>query len=273
EIEYLNNARLLSPSEYQYNELLGYISLNQPLNTDEVLAVAYQYVGADGKLYQVGEFSTDIPAPNVLMLKLLKSTILNTHQPSWHWMMKNIYPLGAWQISNKDFMLQILYRDVETGALINYLPDPGLPMGVKETPLLRVFNLDRLNQNNDQQPDGFFDFINGLTVQVQGGRIIFPMREPFGAYLREKLGSPSLADKYSFDSLYTTIQTLAELNTERNRFYLGGQYQSDASSEIMLNAINIEKGSVTVTAGGQLLQENVDYTVDYTLGRVKIINQ
>lgn len=273
EIEYLNNARLLNPSEYQFNELLGYISLNQPLNTDEVLAVAYQYVGADGKLYQVGEFSTDIPSPNVLMLKLLKSTILNTHQPNWHWMMKNIYPLGAWQISNKDFMLQILYRDVETGALINYLPDPGLPMGVKETPLLRVFNLDRLNQNNDQQPDGFFDFINGLTVQVQGGRIIFPMREPFGAFLREKLGSPSLADKYSFDSLYTTIQTLAELNTERNRFYLGGQYQSDASSEIMLNAINIEKGSVTVTAGGQLLQENVDYTVDYTLGRVKIINQ
>lgn len=273
EIEYLNNARLLSPSEYQYNELLGYISLNQPLNTDEVLAVAYQYVGADGKLYQVGEFSTDLPSPNVLMLKLLKSTILNTSQPNWHWMMKNIYPLGAWQVSDKDFMLQILYRDVENGALINYLPDPQLPGGVKETPLLRVFNLDKLNQNNDQQPDGFFDFINGITIQVQGGRIIFPMREPFGQFLREKLGSPALADKYAFDSLYTTIQTLAELNTQRNRFYLGGQYQSDASSEIMLNAINIEKGSVSVTAGGQLLTENVDYTVDYTLGRVKIINQ
>lgn len=273
QIELLNNARLLNPSEYQFNELLGYISLNQPLNSDEVLGVAYQYVGADGKLHQVGEFSTDIPAPATLMLKLLKSTTLNVHQPNWDWMMKNIYPLGAWQVAQKDFMLQVLYRDVEKGALINFLPDPALPTGVKETPLLRVFNLDRLNPNNDQQPDGFFDFISGLTIQPQGGRIIFPVREPFGEFLRQKLGSPALADKYAFDSLYTTIQPLARLNTERNRFYLGGQYQSDASSEIMLNAINIEKGSVSVTAGGQMLQENVDYTVDYTLGRVKIINQ
>jgi cell surface protein SprA len=272
EIEYVNNARLLNPSEYTYNELLGYISLNQPLNTDEVLGVAYQYVGSDGILHQVGEFSTDLPAPATIMVKLLKSTQLNVRKPNWHWMMKNIYAIGGYQISNKDFVLNVLYRDVERNVLINVIPDPSAPQGVKETPLLRVFNLDRLNQNNDQQPDGFFDYIENITVNSQNGRIIFPVREPFGQFIGEKLGSPALRAKYAFDSLYTTIQQLAKLNTERNRFYLGGQYQSSNSSEIMLNAVNVAKGSVTVTAGGKLLQENIDYTVDYTLGRVKIIN-
>ncbi|HMT27826.1 MAG TPA: hypothetical protein PKD91_00965, partial [Bacteroidia bacterium] len=45
-----------------------------------------------------------------------------------------------------------------------------------------------------------------------------------------------------------------------------------SSSEIFLNAINIPQGSVSVTAGGVPLTENLDYTVDYNLGRVKIIN-
>lgn len=273
EIEYLNNARLLNPNEFTYNELLGYISLNQPLNNDEVLAVAYQYTGADGILHQVGEFSTDIQAPDALMLKLLKSTTLDVKKPNWHWMMKNIYSIGGYGISREKFVMNVLYRDVEKGTLINFIPDANLPAGVKETPLLRVFNMDRLNPNNDQQPDGFFDYIENITVQSQNGRLIFPVREPFGQFIRGKIGAGPLADKYAFDSLYTTIQPLAKLYTERNRFYLAGEYQSSVSSEIQLNAINIEPGSVTVTAGGQVLTENVDYTVDYTLGRVKIINQ
>lgn len=273
EIEYLNNARLLNPNEFTFNELLGYISLNQPLNNDEVLAVAYQYTGSDGILHQVGEFSTDIQAPDALMLKLLKSTTLDVKKPNWNWMMKNIYSIGGFGISKEKFVLNVLYRDLEKGTLINFIPDQALPSGVKETPLIRVFNLDRLNPNNDQQPDGFFDYIENITVQSQNGRIIFPIREPFGMFIRNKIGPGPTADKYAFDSLYTTIQPLAKLYTERNRFYLAGEYQSSISSEIQLNAINIEPGSVTVTAGGQVLKENVDYTVDYTLGRVKIINQ
>jgi cell surface protein SprA len=37
---------------------LGYISLQQRLANDEVLAVAYQYTIGD-KVYQVGEFGND----------------------------------------------------------------------------------------------------------------------------------------------------------------------------------------------------------------------
>lgn len=41
---------------------------------------------------------------------------------------------------------------------------------------------------------------------------------------------------------------------------------------IGLNSVNIPQGSVSVTAGGVRLVENQDYTVDYNLGRVKILN-
>lgn len=274
--EYLQNARLLSPSEYTLNPLLGYISLNQALNSDEVLAVAFQYsvITSQGQqVSQVGEFSTDVQGTGVLVLKMLKATQVFTQKPIWELMMKNVYSLNGYQISKENFKLNILYQDEKTSRKMNILPE-GQNLNGKI--LLQVFNLDKLNNQNDPQHDGFFDFIEGKTIQSDKGRIIFPMREPFGKYLRSKFVSPDeipLANKYAFDSLYTTTQPLAQLDARHNRFYLYGSYQSASGSEITLNAMNIPQGSVSVTAGGVPLQENVDYTVDYALGRVRIINQ
>ncbi|HEY6063027.1 MAG TPA: cell surface protein SprA, partial [Chitinophagaceae bacterium] len=68
-------ARKLSPSDYYYNDRIGFISLNQPLQPDEVLGVAFQYT-FNGRVYQVGEFSQDVPpdttgnTQRVLFLKL-----------------------------------------------------------------------------------------------------------------------------------------------------------------------------------------------------------
>jgi cell surface protein SprA len=274
--EYLQNARLLNPSEYTLNPLLGYISLNQSLNADEVLAVAFQYTvntPQGQQISQVGEFSTDVQGAGVLVLKMLKATQIFTEKPIWDLMMKNVYSLNGYQISRDNFRLNILYQDEKTSRKMNILPEG---QNINGKILLQVFNLDQLNNQNDPQTDGFFDFIEGKTIQSDKGRIIFPMREPFGSYLRSKFVSPGeipLANKYAFDSLYTTTQPLAQLDARHNRFYLFGSYQSASGSEITLNAMNIPQGSVTVTAGGVPLQENVDYTVDYALGRVRIINQ
>ena len=58
-------------NEFTYNSVLGFISLNQSLNNDQVLGVSYQYTYA-GKTYQVGELSTDgVAGQNALFLKLL----------------------------------------------------------------------------------------------------------------------------------------------------------------------------------------------------------
>ena len=265
--EKVENARKLSEREYTVNKQLGFISLNTALNSDEVLAVAYEYT-VNGQVYQVGEFSSDISAPDAMILKLLKGTNLSPQFPTWDLMMKNIYALGAYQINRKDFELHVLYHDNKTGNDINYIPEGKISQDI----LIRVLNLDNLDSQNEPHPDGYFDYLPGITINPTKGRVIFPVLEPFGSYLRKKIGDDAIADKYVYQQLYDSTLVKAQQDAEKNKFTITGTYSSASSSEIQLNAMNIPQGSVKVTAGGIQLKENVDYTVDYNLGRVKIIN-
>ncbi len=268
----LTNARKLRPSEFNYHPQLGYISLNSALNQDEVLAVAFQFT-AGGKTFQVGEFSTDgVTPPKSLVTKMLKSTILNVKAPMWDLMMKNIYSLNAFQVNREDFRLEVLYQNDETGTPIPFLPVPETS-DLSDELLLRIMALDQLNNNNDPQPDGFFDYVPGITISPQNGRIIFPVLEPFGSNLARQLDDEELREQYVFSELYDSTRFVAQNQAELNKYLLRGEFKSSSSSEISLNAFNIPQGSVVVTAGGQRLTENVDYTVDYNLGRVKIINE
>ena len=266
--EKIENARMLNEREYTVNRQLGYVSLNIALNTDEVLAVAYEYT-VGGKVYKVGELSTDgITAPDALVLKLIKGTTLSPRLPTWKLMMKNIYSLGSGRIENRNFELHILYQDDVTGNAINYLPDGNL----SDQLLLQVLGLDNLNSQLDRESDGVFDFIEDITINSNRGRIIFPVLEPFGEHLASKITDPRIAARYVFRELYDSTQTVARQIAEKNKFLIRGQYSSASGSEIRLNVANIPQGAVKVTAGGVPLTENVDYTVDYFGGAVNIIN-
>ena len=302
----LENARKLTANEYIFHPQLGYISLQQRLANDEVLAVAYQYTIGD-KLYQVGEFANDgvtatnvtagVPTTQSLILKMLKSNLTNVTQPIWNLMMKNIYQIqGAFQLQPQDFKFNIVYSDPSPLNYISQAPAVGLqpsiplPVNVEQTPLLKVFNVDKLNSTNDPQAggDGFFDFIPGLTVDTQNGRIIFTTVEPFGKYLFEKLrtsptenyfdplqGTPSYNAnqfKYVYRSMYTSTVTAALQDAEKNKFQLKGKFKSTGGDGISLGAVNVPKGSVVVTAGGRVLTEGADYTVNYQQGRVQILD-
>jgi len=266
--EKIENARKLTVNEYTVNSQLGYISLNMALNNDEVLAVAYEYT-YNGEVFKVGEFSTDgITAPDALILKLIKGTTLSPKIPTWQLMMKNIYNIGSGRIEANNFEVNILYQDDKTGNALNYLPDTPLDGQV----LLQALGLDQLNSQLDREPDGLFDFVDGITVMADKGRIIFPVLEPFGRHLLKYISDPEQIRKYVFTELYDSTQTVARQMAEKNKYLLSGQYTSASSSEIRLNVANIPEGSVKVTAGGVTLTENVDYTVDYNMGTVKIIN-
>ncbi|MCK8481939.1 cell surface protein SprA [Psychroserpens algicola] len=374
----LENARKLEQGrDYELQQQLGYISLNQRLLNDEILAVAFQYT-VGGEVYQVGEFANDgvnstatntdddgdgIPnvadvdvngdgvadngtdtdgdgindisdsdpdgdgtidnGPDVnadgindgyvvfegstqsLVLKMLKSPITDVNQPIWYLMMKNIYDTGAFQLDQEDFRLNIFYTEASP---LNYIaPVEGTTFPVFEnntpfdntddgeildTPLIRLFHLDRLNFNNDPQAggDGFFDFVPGLTVLTQNGKIIFTKAEPFGRYLFDILdddGNPNNNDadyeaetytnlnqeKYVYDILYKQTKTAALDEAEKNKFQIKGRYKSSGGDGIPLGAFNVPRGSVIVTAGGRTLVEGQDYTVNYQIGRVYIIDE
>ena len=272
-------ARKLTPTEFYFNPQVGFLSVNVQLQSDEVLAVAYQYT-YNGRVYQVGEFSQDVALDStrgvqkVLFLKLLKATSQRTELPTWGWMMKNVYSLDLFGgIQKEDFKLNVLYEE-PSGGLKRYLPESSPSVDGK--PLLRILRLDRLNNRNDPQPDGVFDYIEGFTILPQMGRVVFPVLEPFGRDL-DTLAfsgqSAAMKKKYVYYQLYDSIKAIAQTYANLNRFVMQGQVKGSAGgSEINLNAFNIPPGSVTVTAGGQILKEGIDYTIDYNLGTVKILN-
>lgn len=275
DFEKVESARKLQPSEYTFNSRLGFISLNSALNSDQVLAVSFQYtIAGDTTVYQVGEFSNEVIAPTNIVTKLIKSSSLNTKSALWKLMMKNVYSLSAYQVNNEDFRLNILYAGDEGGIPTGFFTE-GDQKGI---PLIRLMGLDKVNYQADPVPDGMFDFIDnaatqGGTIQSTNGRVYFPTVEPFGKDLRSLITDPVLANKYAFDSLYTLTKQQAQQYPDRNKYYLEGMYKSKSGSDISLNAMNVPQGSVKVTAGSIVLVENTDYTVDYTLGRVKIINE
>ncbi len=304
----LENARKLSATEYSFNPKLGYISLQQRLSNDEVLAVAYQYTIGDD-VYQVGEFANDGVESTIvgedagqqtvstqsLILKMLKGnlTVVNNTAtgfttPVWNLMMKNIYQVApGGQLEQEDFRFNILYSDPSP---LNYITQASnatpLPANVEKTPLLQVFNVDRLNATNDPQDggDGFFDFIPTQTVDTQYGRVIFTTVEPFGEYLFDKLSTGGTEDynnpltynanqaKYVYRSLYRNTSARALQDSDKNKFELRGRYKSTSGDGIAIGAYNIPRGSVVVTAGGRVLQEGIDYSVNYQQGRVQILD-
>ncbi|SEH89558.1 protein involved in gliding motility SprA [Paenimyroides aquimaris] len=250
----LENARKLLDNEFKFHPQLGYITLQQPLNNDEVLAVAFEYT-IGGKVYKVGEFGTDgvdatvigqdgdnqdIPTTQSLVLKMLKSTLASVNEPVWDLLMKNIYKIPNTSYLDKEgFRLNIMYTDPSPLNYISPVAGTTLPEDVANTPLLNVFNLDRLNSTDDPQNggDGWFDYIansptsnnpsnnnnqgggynnqnpglqntnkfEGVTIDEENGRVIFTTVEPFGEHLFKKL-SNNPAENYDVDASYNANQ-------------------------------------------------------------------
>ncbi len=271
-------ARKLQSSEYYFNPQIGFLSLNQPLQPEEVLGIAFQYT-YNGRVFQVGEFSQDVPpdtsgtSQKVLFLKLLKATSQRTGLPIWELMMKNVYSVGFGQLERQDFDLNVSYEEPSLGEK-RYLPPQDVIAQYQGQPLISQVNLDRLNNQNDPQQDGKFDFLEGYTVISSMSRIIFPVLEPFGHDLDYVYADQATRDKYLYYPLYDTIKAIAQTYANLNRFKIYGRSKSASTgnSDYQLG-FNIPRGSVTVTAGGQTLQENVDYEINYDLGTLRVTNQ
>jgi cell surface protein SprA len=290
-------ARKLQPTDYYFNDRVGFLSLNQPLQPDEVLGIAFQYT-YNGRTFQVGEFSQDVPpdssgnSQKVLFLKLLKATSQRTNLPLWDLMMKNVYSVGYGQLERQDFRLDLTYEEPSLGEK-RYLPPSDVIAQYQGQPIISLTNLDRLNNQNDPQQDGIFDFVEGFTVISSQSRIIFPVLEPFGRDLEYVYATPAQRNQYLYYPLYDTIKAIAETYANLNRFKIVGRSKTSgtspgfggsggfggagglgggASSGEYQLGFNIPRGSVTVTANGQILQEGLDYEVNYELGTLRVTN-
>ncbi|MDR6193648.1 cell surface protein SprA [Siphonobacter sp. SORGH_AS_0500] len=289
DFDILRGARKLGEREFKFHPQLGYISLLTPVRNDEVIAVAYEYT-YQGRSYKVGELTEDYQnrqQDEVIVLKLLKSSTIrnNTSIPMWDLMMKNIYSLSTQTQSNntsssttytgttvsvqkQGFQLRVIYKDDITGV-----DNPALQeSNIAGIPLVQVMNLDKLNQMSDRQPDGNFDYVEDVTIDSKNGRVIFPVLEPFGSTLRNRLSAdnPALVEKYVQTTLYRGTQIDATQETDKNKFYISGSYQGANGAQIQLG-FGVDEKTVQVSAGGVALNPGTDFVVE--AGSVRILNE
>ncbi len=269
--------------DYEFDDLLGYISLRQGMQESEALAVAFEYV-ANGQLFQIGEFAVDKPdSDQRLVLKLLRPTNLqqpnlagNFNPAAWYLELRNLYRLDGRGINSTDFELQVEY---EAPGSPGSKTLPGIGRG---STLLQLLGLDRLNVDEALQPDDRFDYLEGYTIDPRRGLLIFPYLEPFGDrianIINESVADPDLRqeslNKFVYSSLYDQKKDNARLDTQlRDIYRINGSYKGAVKAFYNLNAFaGVIPGSVRVTAGGAPLTENADYTVDYQGGTVSITN-
>jgi hypothetical protein len=252
-------TKLDPTKDYRYDRYGGYITFLTNVNENQAYAVTYT----------TAENNTNTiygdTAGGVYYLKLIKPENLQDHpdyRPAWDLMLKNIYAIGGRDLKQEGFDLKILRRT----------DGPDIFQLYSEN-LLTITYLDRFNASGATPPDGVFDFLKGVTVDVDRAEIIFPTLRPFDStivqYFRQK--SRTIADSLLFGDIYDTTTTAAQNNTVKNRYFMHVQSSTSQSSRYPLG-FNLVEGSVQVLLNGNPLLPNTDYTVDYIVGEVVIRN-
>lgn len=287
-------GKRLDPNLYDYDPGLGTIFLNYRLEDDDVLAVSYEYADEYGIYHQVGEFanektpSSDTTTINyqnntglnsdkrVIFMKMLKTRGNRPELPLWDLMMKNVYRIpNAYKLEAKDFRIDVFYKNPGMG-MSRYLPD-DTPESINGEILIKLLNLDRLNLQKDPCPDGLYDYIENYTIHPKNGRIMFPVLEPFGANIREKLqaagATDAIVNKYTFSALYDNTYASSLQHPDQNRYYIKGEFKSTITNQFNVGSFNLSPGDVIVTAGAKVLKEGEDYTIDYSSGRMTLTSE
>ncbi len=281
--------KLIPGSDYDLDELLGYITLTQRIQESEALAVSFRYL-AGGEEVQVGDFSSETGGGDNsqtgerIVLKLLKPVNLqqpaNIGQPgqlnpaAWYLEMRNVYRLGR-GLRPSEFILDIGYEPPGRSS------ERTLPGITGQATLIQVLGLDRLNEDGATKPDNLFDFLPNFTVDPGNGLLFFPYLEPFGSRIEDLITASGLPEEEKdlarsqlvFSDLYRKKKVNAARNTQLDVYQITGSFKGGIPSFYDLRAFSgLVEGSVRVTSGGVGLTEGTDFIVDYNGGTVTIVN-
>ncbi|WP_412061998.1 cell surface protein SprA [Rubrivirga sp. IMCC45206] len=297
---FANNVfkRLRANLDYTFDGSLGWISLSTSVTDNDLIAVAYQYETLDGQLVNVGDYgrpaqSTSQTGPRTI-LKLIRADRPTPTDPLWDLTLRNVYRIGGRSLNPSTFELGINYEPA--GASPSAVP---INLSFEQKTFLEVLGLDRVNEQGLAVPDEVFDFRAGETIDPDNGRVIFPVRQPFGDYLfnlittGQTVGTIGSANGFVnvtlggvpqaeiLDAYVPTLDgaTLYDLEPENARrrlsrltdYTIAGEYKS-ATQSVFNIGFQLVEGTVRVTSGELELQEGTDYRVNYTAGQVEIIN-
>jgi cell surface protein SprA len=258
----------LRPGEdYDFDWRLGILSFKSSINSQQAIAISFQYTAANGEVKQVGEI---VPLSNrqTVYLKLIRPNIITNTHKLWPLMLKNIYSLKRSNITADATKISIVYQgNPERDFLLDVTTSRGL---------LRDLGLDKLGPSNSQTPDDLLD--DAITFNGTAGTVMFPYLEPFGQRMTDLIEAGTgpvdkeeLKRRYVFTDLYTQPPQLAATKALNGLYEIKGSTKGGTSSEFNIGFALVE-GSVKVNANGSRLIEGTDYEVDYALGFIRIIN-
>nr|WP_286670497.1 cell surface protein SprA [Fodinibius salsisoli] len=250
--------------DYELNRYLGYISLKRNLGSRQALAISFKYADPQtGQTINIGDVSPG--GGNRIYLKLIRPQTVTTSNPLWDLMMKNVYSLGATNLTADGLELDVKYTEQN-------VPSSSLPG--RSSILMQDLGLDRVDQQGALNPDNKVDFSTSV-LNPTTGKIVFPYLQPFGDRIEELLTQSGLPqpeiEAITFNELYTERKVNASQNSKNNFYLLDGLAKGAVSASYSLG-YSLVDGSVKVFANGQELQEGTDYAVDYSIGSITILN-
>jgi hypothetical protein len=246
--------RRLDDNEYNYDEYRGYFWLNQNVDDQDVVAIAYELENGayEGKLFnQLTDTSSTV------LLKLIRAQGANPSYPTWDLAMRNVYNLGASSISQDGFDVNIIYT--KTGTDVDVQPYPP------NQPFIYLMGLDRLDEQGTpvEGGDKKVDVNNGNIFDLANGYLIFPSITPF--YPKNEnfmIDTTNLAVR-----IYKTKDRSEELN--EHKFDI--EVTTSSTSSTFNLGFNVLEGSEIVRLNGRELVKDKDYTIDYFGGTLQIL--
>jgi len=246
----------LEKTDYFLEDQLGFIRLNVPLSEGEVLAVAYR----DTSGIVRGQINFNPDSSDVIQLRLLRTQRPRPTDETWDLEWKNVYSLGGRNVPKDGFEVHIYYKPPSGDPQETITTKDG-----KKMTYLQLFGLDRFNQSGDPEPDNLIDD-NPNILKLGAGELIFPDLRPFDP-ISEEYKNLLPADKRAPAIYDTTVQSA--INKASN-FYI--EVKSKTKSSEYRLGMNVIENSEEVTLNGRKLAKDIDYTIDYFTGTLRLLS-
>ncbi|MFN2431207.1 MAG: hypothetical protein ABR599_00030 [Gemmatimonadota bacterium] len=222
------------------------LTMDRPLNSNEILAVSYVTVGGD----TVGSLQD----ADTLELKLVKTVNSDSLDVTFDYTLRNVYPLRGTEV-----LLQ---------ELTVFRGDRQLPVEFEDVPGRGLTRFTQLLGMADEQTDRPINTRVGKDPFGGPDFLVFPDLHPFLAPV------PAPGDTVDLDvanrGLYTIPPEQRLSATQDQIYFIHATYRGQAgqTNEVELGALNILEGSETVTIGGTQLERGGDYQIFYDFGRL-----
>jgi hypothetical protein len=250
---------LVPNTDYYVDPSALWVALTRRLDENEYLAVSYQ-----APTGQVGTFpSQDSPVapgqPPRDTLRLIVEPRVDATRPTFHHEMRHVYVVAGGDLD---------LSSVQVGLTLNRSEKPlGNPAGT----YLAAFGLATPDDPTVfNLPDRLFPRAQdpAAALVLPEKYIVFPSLRPFA--------DPNvLTPPERNDSLYNTPGYLLLTEGPPAKFVFRLRYATTAAGDLSsldLGALQIRQGSEQLMLNGRRLERDVDYTINYDLGKVTFTN-